>query len=369
MSTSPLSPRLPLIHGLTRDQLTEICRELDQPAYRARQIWDWLYHRFAADWSEMKNIPLGLRQALAQRLSLASATVTRSQNEAGAGTTTKWLITLPDGDGVEEVLIPARGRTTVCVSSQVGCRFNCAFCASGKAGFRRNLEAGEIVGQVIVAVRSLGATPSNLVFMGMGEPLDNYDAVLSAVRIINDPEGLSLGARRITISTCGIIPGIQRLAQEGLQVELSISLHAPDDALRSRLLPVNRKYPLDDLLEACRTYAEQTGRLITFEYTLIQGINDSPEQARKLARILRPIHARVNLIPLSAVAEFEGRASPASVMGEFFNELKRARINATLRMSKGGSVDAACGQLRRRLLAQGVGWGAGCTVSRPGSVS
>ncbi len=339
---------LPLIHGLSRDQLTGICRELGQPAYRARQIWDWLYHRFAGDWSEMKNIPLGLRQALAQRLSLASAAVVRSQSEAGGGTTTKWLIALPDGDWVEEVLIPAKGRTTVCVSSQVGCKFDCAFCASGKAGFRRNLETGEIVGQVIVAARSLGATPSNLVFMGMGEPLDNYNAVLAAVRIINDAEGLSLGARRITISTCGIIPGIQRLAQEGLQVELSISLHAPDDALRSRLLPVNRKYPLGDLLEACRTYAEQTGRLITFEYTLIQGVNDSPEQARELARILRPIHARVNLIPLSTVAEFEGCTPLAPVVREFRTILERERINATLRISKGGGVDAACGQLRRK---------------------
>ncbi len=341
---------LPLIHGLSRAQLTEICRELDQPAYRARQIWRWLYHRFAADWSEMKNLPLSLRQALAQRLALASAAVTRTQNEAGEGTTTKWLIALADGDWVEEVLIPARGRMTLCVSSQVGCKFDCAFCASGKAGFRRNLGTGEIVGQVIVAARSLGATPSNLVFMGMGEPLDNYDAVLAAIRIINDAEGLSLGARRITISTCGIIPGIQRLAQEGLQVELSISLHAPDDALRSRLLPVNRTYPLGDLLEACRIYAEQTGRLITFEYTLIQGVNDSPEQARELSRILHPIHARVNLIPLSTVAEFEGRAPPAPVVRAFLNILESARINATLRISKGGGVDAACGQLRRRMI-------------------
>ena len=263
---------LPLIHGLSRAQLTEICRELDQPAYRTRQIWDWLYHRFAADWSEMKNLPLGLRQALVQRLSLNSATITRTQNEAGEGTTTKWLIALPDGDWVEEVLIPARGRTTLCVSSQVGCKFNCAFCASGKAGFRRNLETGEIVGLVVVAARSLGATPSNLVFMGMGEPLDNYDAVLTAVRIINDPEGLCLGARRITISTCGIIPGIQRLAQEGLQVELSISLHAPDDALRSRLLPVNRKYPLRELIDACRAYPMTHRRRVTFEYALIAGV-------------------------------------------------------------------------------------------------
>ncbi len=341
---------LTLIHGLTRAQLAELCDELNQPAYRARQIWDWLYHRFAIDWSEMKNLPLSLRQELAQRFTLTSATIARTQSEAGVGTTTKWLIALPDGDWVEEVLIPAKGRTTVCVSSQVGCKFACAFCASGKAGFRRNLETGEIVGQVIAAARNLGTTPANLVFMGMGEPLDNYDAVLAAVRIINDAEGLSLGARRITISTCGIIPGIQRLAQEGLQVELSVSLHAPDDALRSQLLPVNRKYPLAELLEACRAYAEQTGRLITFEYTLIQGVNDSPEQARALARILCPIHARVNLIPLSAVAEFEGHAPSQPVIREFLNILEHARINATLRISKGGGVDAACGQLRRQIM-------------------
>ncbi|MBI2438035.1 MAG: 23S rRNA (adenine(2503)-C(2))-methyltransferase RlmN, partial [Lentisphaerae bacterium] len=251
---------LPLIHGLSRDQLTEICRELGEPAYRAGQLWHWLYRRFAADWSEMKNIPSSLRRTLAQRWSLAPAMIKSAQSEAGAGSTTKWLIALQDGNAVEEVLIPAKGRTSVCISSQVGCKFRCAFCASGQAGFRRNLEIGELVGQVVLAARRLGATPSNLVFMGIGEPLDNYEAVLAAIRTINHPEGLSLGARRITISTCGIIPGIQRLAQEGLQVELSISLHAPDDKLRARLMPVNRKYPLGDLLAAARAYAEQTGR-------------------------------------------------------------------------------------------------------------
>lgn len=341
---------LPLIYGLNRAQIGALCCELDQPAYRARQIWGWLYQRFAADWSEMKNLPLSLRQTIARRFALSSCAIVRTQSEAGVGTTTKWLIALPDGDWVEEVLIPTKGRTTLCVSSQVGCKFACAFCASGKAGFRRNLETGEIVGQVLVAARSLGATPANLVFMGMGEPLDNYDAVLAAIRIINDAEGLSIGARRITISTCGIIPGIQRLAQEGLQVELSISLHAPDDALRTQLLPVNRQYPLAELLEACRAYAEQTGRLITFEYTLIRGVNDSPEQARALARVLRPIRARVNLIPLSAVTEFAGCASPPAVAREFMSILEHARINATLRVSKGGAVNAACGQLRRRMI-------------------
>lgn len=346
MSATPLPPALPLIHGLTREQLAQLCAELDEPAYRGGQIWHWLYRRFVADFSEMKNLPASLRHTLAQRFALASAIVSHSQSEAGSGSTTKWLVTLPDGNAVEEVLIPARGRTSVCVSSQVGCKFACAFCASGQSGFQRNLSTGEIVGQVVLAARQLGATPSNLVFMGIGEPLDNYDAVLAAIRIINDPEGLCLGARRITISTCGVIPGIQRLAQEGLQVELSVSLHAPDDALRTRLMPVNRKYPLSDLLETCRAYAERTRRLITFEYTLIKGVNDSPELARSLARILQPLHARVNLIPLSPVAEFKGQASPAPVVEMFLKVLERAGINATLRRSQGAKVDAACGQLR-----------------------
>ncbi|MBI2440329.1 MAG: 23S rRNA (adenine(2503)-C(2))-methyltransferase RlmN [Lentisphaerae bacterium] len=340
---------LPLIHGLSRDQLAEICRELGEPAYRAGQLWHWLYRRFAADWSEMKNIPSGMRQTLGQCWSLASTKIISSQSEEGAGSTTKWLVALPDGNAVEEVQIPAKGRTSVCISSQVGCKFSCAFCASGQAGFQRNLETGELVGQVVLAARHLGATPSNLVFMGMGEPLDNYEAVLAAIRIINDHEGLSLGARRITISTCGIIPGIQRLAQEGLQVELSISLHAPDDALRTRLMPVNGKYPLSDLLAAARAYAEQTGRLITFEYTLIQGVNDSPAQAEALARILSPIRARVNLIPLSVVAEFDGQPSAPPVVSAFLKALERAGINTTLRQSKGGGVNAACGQLRGRM--------------------
>ena len=337
---------LPLIHGLTRDQWSARILALGEPAFRARQVWHWLYHRLAADWADMKNLPAPLRGTLARHWSLDVGAVIGTRSESGPGSTTKWLIALPAGEAVEAVAIPARGRTTLCISSQVGCKFGCRFCASGQAGFQRNLEPGEIVGQVILAARLLGAAPSNLVFMGMGEPFDNYDAVLAAIRILNDAEGLSLGARRITVSTCGIVPGIRRLAGEGLQVELSISLHAPDDALRSRLMPVNHLYPLADLLAACREYAEQTGRLITFEYTLIRGFNDAPAQARALAALLQPIRARVNLIPLSPVAEFEGQAPAEPAVAAFVREIERARLNVTVRRSKGGGVNAACGQLR-----------------------
>jgi len=337
----------PPIHDLSHADLVRFCAGLGQPPYRAGQIWRWLYHHYAETFAAMKNIPGPLREQLEENFTLASLATVRQQDEAGAGSTEKHLLRLEDGECIELVFIPARGKTTLCVSSQVGCKFKCAFCASGMGGFKRNLSAGEIVGEALFAARRLGGAPGHVVFMGMGEPLDNYDNVLAAVRIINDAEGLSVGARKITISTCGIIPGIERLAGEGLQVELSISLHAPDNALRSRLMPVNKIYPLENLLAACRRYAEETGRLITFEYTLVKGVNDSPEQARQLARILAPIHARVNLIMLSKVAEFAGEAPPAGTADMFVHALEKAHINATLRVSKGGKINAACGQLRR----------------------
>jgi len=335
-----------LLHGLSREEIVRVCADLGQPQYRAQQIWRWLYHQYAENWSAMKNVPEQLRGELAGRFLLEPLPAVKEQTEAGAGSTSKFLLKLPDEECVEIVFIPAKGKTTLCISSQVGCKYKCAFCASGMGGFKRNLSAGEIVGEVVLTAKKLGGTPAHVVFMGMGEPLDNYDNVLQAVRIINDAEGLSIGARKITISTCGIIPGLERLAKEGLQVELSVSLHAPDDALRSKLMPVNKIYPLADLLAACRQYAEQTGRLITFEYTLIKGVNDSKEQAGQLARILEKIHSRVNLLLLSPVAEFEGRAPSAETAKMFISTLEKAHINATLRVSKGGNINAACGQLR-----------------------
>ena len=253
------------------------------------------------------------------------------------------------------MLIPSGVRRTVCVSSQVGCRFACAFCASGKGGFVRDLDAGEIVGEVLLAYREYGERPNNIVFMGMGEPFDNYDAVLRAIRILNDQDGLAIGARHITVSTSGVIPGIERLAGEGLQIELSVSLHAPDNALRDTLMPVNRNYPLEAVLEACGRYAAATKRLVTFEYTLIEGVNDSPRQAEALAKLLRPLSARVNLIPLSPVEGFPGRAPAPETATLFIDALSRAGINATLRVSKGGKIEAACGQLRMRHRRPGNG--------------
>lgn len=335
-----------LVHGLLPAELAALCGELGQPAFRARQLWQWLYVRRADEWAAMRNIPAALRDALSGRCELHP--VSRLGQEGEPSGTRKLLVGLRDGECVEEVLIPSRDRMTVCVSTQVGCRLACAFCASGQAGFIRHLEAGEIVGEALLACREHGDRPSNLVFMGMGEPLDNCDAVLKSIRILNDADGLALGARHITISTSGLIPGIERLAREGLQVELSVSLHAPDSALRDRLMPVNRAYPLADLLAACDRYAQATKRIVTFEYTLIKGVNDSRTQAAALARLLRGRPARVNLIPLSPVAGFDGEAPAPETAAMFVDALERAGVNATVRVSKGGRIEAACGQLRMR---------------------
>ncbi|MBN1673044.1 MAG: 23S rRNA (adenine(2503)-C(2))-methyltransferase RlmN [Kiritimatiellae bacterium] len=332
-------------HGLGRAELAKTLAELGEPAYRADQVWHWLYRSRVADWAAMRNIPAALRDRLARRLAIAFGEILQTQGEAGG--TRKLLIRLRDAQSVETVAIPARGRRTVCVSTQVGCKFGCAFCASGQGGFVRDLAAGEIVGQVLAVAADWRAPPTHVVLMGMGEPLDNYDQSLQAVRILNDAEGLNIGARRITISTCGLIPGIQRLAGEGIQVELSVSLHAPDDTLRSRLMPVNRKYPLPDLLRTCEDYARKTGRIITFEYALISAVNDSRAHAESLAGLVRIVPSRVNLIPLSPVAEYPQQAAPQRVADMFMAVLARAGVNATLRVSKGARISAACGQLRR----------------------
>lgn len=334
----------PLIHGRLKAEIADTCRELGQPAFRADQLWSWLYGRFASEWSQMRNLPGAFRDDLAAHLSLEPV---RHLDTAGRdGRTRKLLLELRDGERVETVMIPAGPRRTVCVSSQAGCRYHCAFCASGQDGFRRNLEPGEIVGQVLAAAREWEEGPTHVVFMGIGEPLDNYDAVMKSIRIINDGSGLAVGARRITLSTCGLEPGIDRLAGEGIQVELSVSLHAPDDETRSRLMPANHKTGVSSLLKTCDRYARTTGRIVTFEYTLIDKVNASPNHARELARLLSPLPCRVNLIPLNAVDEFDGRPAPHRAAVTFTHILKAAGINTTLRVSKGASLAAACGQLR-----------------------
>jgi len=340
MSEKPI-----FLHGLFLPELTDIVKSLNQPAYRASQIWDWLYRKYAIEWDDMKNIPAELRSFLGDKVRIKSV-VDDPAVTFDSRTTLKLLAGLDDGDAVEEVIIPSKERRTVCVSCQVGCKFKFAFCASGQAGFRRNLDTGEIVGQVVAAARLIGGKPSNIVFMGMGEPFDNYDAVIKAARIMNDKDGINIGARHITISTCGVIPGIKRLATEGIQFELSVSLHAANDAARSRLMPVNQRYPLSELMQVCKEYTDATNRIITFEYTLIEGVNDREADAKQLVKLLRPLMCRVNLLTLNSVPEFSGRPPDTDRIYQFRGILHTAGINTTLRESKGSKDNAACGQLR-----------------------
>lgn len=338
------------IHGLLIEEIETFCKERGQPPFRAKQVWDWLYVKRVESFDDMKNLPAPFRAHLAEGVTFQGLEKLETNGEPGE--TQKLLFKLGDSELIETVIIPApkRGTNTACLSCQVGCRFGCAFCASGQKGVVRNLTAGEIVGEVMEVAKLLGGRPDNVVFMGIGEPFDNYDEVLKAVRILNHPDGLCIGARRITVSTCGVVPGIQRLAEEGLQVELSVSLHAPDEEIRSRLMPVNASWPLDELLDACRAYTEKTNRIITFEYTLIKNLNDSAEQARELVRLLRRFPCRVNLIPLSPVEEFDGERPDSETIKQFFQTLENAGINTTLRDSKGSALKAACGQLRARRL-------------------
>ena len=337
------------VYGLDAAALADAVRACGGEPFRARQVGEWLYERRAASWSGMSNLPKALRAALAERFLDLDGTLAEVETAGTGGGTRKILSRLADGELVETVLIPARDRATVCVSSQVGCAMGCAFCASGRNGCVRNLSAGEIAAQAARAAVLLGRRPDNVVFMGMGEPFANYDNALAAARRMNaaPPAGFGIGARRITFSTCGVVPGIARFAEEGTQFELSVSLHAPTDGLRGRLMPVNARWPLSVLVPAVRAYTEKTGRIVTFEYTLVSGFNDRPEHARLLLELVRGFPCRVNLIPLNPVPGFDGRAPDPADCEAFRAFLERRGLNATLRRSKGRGVNASCGQLRR----------------------
>jgi 23S rRNA (adenine2503-C2)-methyltransferase len=332
-----------LIHSLNKEELTEVLLEFAVPAFRAKQIWNWLYVNKVSNWDDMTNLPAKLKEQLSNEYSITAASFDEEGNESG---TLKFLLNFNDGEQVETVLIPARKRYTVCVSSQAGCKYGCAFCASGQAGFSRNLEAGEIVAQYLHAVSLADEPVTHVVFMGIGEPFDNYDNVLKAVRILNDSDGLNIGARRITISTCGVVEGILRLAEENLQVELSVSLHAPNQRIREYLMPVASKESIDQVLGACRDYFNETKRIVTLEYTLVKGLNDSEHNAQQLLKLIRHKPFRVNLIPLSPVEEFQGESPDKETMLEFMDVLTAAGVNVTLRDSRGARIKAACGQLR-----------------------
>ncbi len=334
-----------------------LIEELGEKPFRAKQLSEWLFVRGASTWNDMNNLPRPLRDALAARALDPASTLSVMETAGEKGATRKLLSRLADGETIETVIIPAKDRATVCVSSQVGCAMHCAFCASGRNGCVRSLSAGEIIAQVLAAARVIGRRPDNIVFMGIGEPFNNYDAALAAARGMNAaaPDGLGIGARHITFSTCGVVPGIARFADEGMQFELSVSLHAPTDALRSVLMPVNKRWPLAELIPACRAYTEKTGRLITFEYTLVDGFNAGPDEARALVSLVRGFPCRFNLIPLNPVEGFDGRAPSPADCEAFRTFLERNGYNATLRRSKGRDVNGSCGQLRASALKRTAG--------------
>ncbi len=338
-------------YGFLPDDWTRACKEAGLPAFRAKQIFQGLYRDKIASWDELTTLPGNVRTQFAERYPLTSLKEV-ARTPSGPDGVTKFLLEAADGERIETVWIPADGRVTQCISSQVGCDMHCAFCASGQLGCVRSLTAAEIVAEVMVLSRAMGQYPNNVVVMGMGEPFMNYDAVLRALRVLNCQQGINIGARHITLSTCGIVPGIERLAQEGVQFELSISLHAPNDDLRSQLMPVNRRWKIAPLLQACDAYTATTGRIITYEYTLVKNFNDRPAHAAELIRLLRGHKARVNLIPLSPVEEFKGETPTHADCLAFLDALLKAGIHTTMRRSRGKQADAACGQLRLRKLKE-----------------
>ena len=350
------------IYSLSLSELTSLLNEWGEPAYRARQIWQGLFHNFWNTPTEFTNLPGGLRQRMAESLdfnTLVPATTFQSSD----GETIKTLFKLKDGNAIETVLMKydpsgelgqakrtriLQHRRTLCVSTQVGCAMGCVFCATGQMGFKRHLSSGEIVAQVMYYARSLnnqGEVLTNIVVMGMGEPFHNYNNTMTAIDQINNPEGYNFGARRFTISTVGLVPAIRRFTAEKRQVNLAISLHAADDALRASMLPVNKRYPIDELLDACRDYVASTGRRITYEWALVNGVNDNPEQALLLAGKIKGMLCHVNAIPLNPTVGYSGKATTRQRALKFKETLEYLGVPCTIRLRRGIDIQAGCGQL------------------------
>lgn len=332
------------IKSLTEEEMTELLLQRGEAAFRGKQVFTWL-HKGARTFEEMSNLSKSLREMLDRDFYITVPSVARKQESKLDGTI-KYLWELTDGNCIETVLMSYHHGNTVCISSQVGCRMGCAFCASTVAGKVRDLTPSEMLDQVLFTQLDAGREVSNIVLMGIGEPMDNFDHVMKFLELVNHPDGLHIGMRHISLSTCGVVPGIEALAEKNLQLTLSVSLHAPDSETRSRIMPVNRAYDVEQVFDACHRYFEKTGRRISFEYAMIDGVNDQDWQADLIAKRLRGMPGHVNLIPLNDVVE--SAFKPSRRMAEFQKRLISHGITATVRRSLGGDIDASCGQLRRK---------------------
>ena len=334
------------LRSMTMEELSDVLKALGQPAFRAKQVYTWL-HKGVRSFDEMTNLPKALRDTLAEKYPLCPPEAVRKQESQKDGTI-KYLWKLSDGNCVETVLMRYHYGNTVCISTEVGCRMGCAFCASTLGGLVRKLEPREMLEQVLFTQVDSGLPISHIVLMGIGEPLDNYENVMRFLTLVNSEDGMNISMRHISLSTCGLVPGIDRLAQEKLQLTLSISLHAPTDEIRSTIMPVNKAYPTEELLQACRRYYEKTGRRISFEYAMINGVNDTPQAAKTLLKRLKGLPAHMNLIPLNHVEESPLKPSTRQAVQQFQTILEEGGIPATVRRTLGSDIDASCGQLRRK---------------------
>ena len=334
------------IQSMTLPEVTAVLKELGQPAFRGKQVYTWL-HKGVRSYDEMTNLPKNLRDALCEKYPIYAPKVVRKQESQRDGTI-KYLWQLSDGNCVETVLMRYHYGNTVCISTEVGCRMGCAFCASTLGGLVRKLEPFEMLDQVLFTQVDSGLPVSHIVLMGIGEPLDNFDNVMRFLELVNSPEGMNISMRHISLSTCGLVPKIDELAKRKLQLTLSVSLHAPNDEIRNQIMPVNKAYPTEELLAACRRYYAETSRRISFEYAMIDGVNDTEAAAKELLRRMKGLPAHFNLIPLNHVEESPLKPSTKTAVARFQKILEDGGIPSTVRRTLGGDIDASCGQLRRK---------------------
>ena len=334
------------LKSMTLAEVTAALKEMGQPAFRGKQVYTWL-HKGVRSYDEMSNLSKDLRNALAEKYPFTPPEVVRKQESARDGTI-KYLWRLSDGNCVETVLMRYNYGNTVCISTEVGCRMGCAFCASTIGGLGRKLEPYEMLDEVLFTQTDSGLPISRIVLMGIGEPLDNFDNVMRFLELVNSPEGMNISMRHISLSTCGLVPKIDELAARKLQISLAISLHGPNDTIRDRIMPVNKAYPIEELLGACRRYFDATSRRIHFEYAMIDGVNDREEDAKELLRRLKGLPAHFNLIPLNHVEESPFKPSSKAAVARFQKILEDGGVTATVRRTLGGDIDASCGQLRRK---------------------